>query len=84
MKFEPFPERLCRLMDERGLVQKEFAKLTRLSEGAIGFYRRGGHFPGYWALIEMAKVLDVSLNYLMLGDDYEKSCRVAACDTADS
>jgi transcriptional regulator with XRE-family HTH domain len=66
--FETFGERLKRLRLERDLMSKDLAAQARLSRSAIVSYERGRVTPGYWGLIELAKVLDVPIAYLMLGD----------------
>jgi transcriptional regulator with XRE-family HTH domain len=70
--FETFGARLKRLRVERGLSYRDFAKHVRIANATISLYQNGGRAPGYWVLCEMAKVLDVSLDYLMLGREYEK------------
>jgi transcriptional regulator with XRE-family HTH domain len=70
--FETFGQRLRRLRLERGFSYRDFAKRVRIADSTISLYQNGSRYPGFWVLCEMAKVLDVPLDYLMLGKEYEK------------
>jgi transcriptional regulator with XRE-family HTH domain len=73
--FETFGQRLRRLRLERGWQIAELGKKARISAHQISEYERGKHFPNFWKLIEVAHALDVSLDYLCLGDQNEKVTR---------
>jgi ribosome-binding protein aMBF1 (putative translation factor) len=66
---ETFGERLARLREERGWDRRELDKRIKAAEGVSRTYEVGRSFPGYWNLLELAKQLDVSLNYLCLGEE---------------
>jgi len=68
--FETFGARLYRLRMERDMNQRMLATRIGAHPSAIGYYEKGKQHPGYWALVEMAHVLNVSLDYLMLGEEY--------------
>lgn len=70
--FETFGARLKRLRVERGISYREFGKRIASAASTVALYQNGERTPGYWVLCEMAKVLDVSLDYLMVGREYEK------------
>jgi hypothetical protein len=41
----------------------------KAARGLTGAYELGRCVPGYWNILELAKQLDVSLNYLCLGEE---------------
>ena len=61
---ETFGNRLTRLREGKGWTVKEMADKTRASEWSIRLYENGKQAPGFWILLEIAKQLDVSLDYL--------------------
>jgi transcriptional regulator with XRE-family HTH domain len=75
LNFETFGQRLRRLRLERGWKIVELGKKARISAHQISEYERGKHFPNFWKLVEVANALDVSLDYLCLGDENEKTTR---------
>jgi len=68
--FETFGARLYRLRMERDMNQRMLAIKIGAHPSATGYYEKGKQHPGYWALVEMAHVLNVSLDYLMLGEEH--------------
>jgi transcriptional regulator with XRE-family HTH domain len=82
--FETFGQRLRRLRLERGWQIVELGKKARISAHQISEYERGKHFPNFWKLVEVANALDVSLDYLYLGDLNEKATRSACADVPAS
>ncbi len=64
MKFETFGDRLKTLRLEKGWLIKELSDRSRISRTTVGQYERGELHPGYWNLLELAKVLDAPLDYL--------------------
>ena len=57
------------LRKEKDWTVKEMADRVRANEWSIRLYERGRQVPGFWILIEIAKQLDVSLDYLCLGEE---------------
>ena len=80
---ETFGERLRRVRQERGWLQRELAEKTRMCQALISEYERNTKFPNYWHFVELAVRLDVSLDYLA-GLDYEtaRARDRAAADSA--
>jgi transcriptional regulator with XRE-family HTH domain len=66
---EKFGDRLARLREERGWSTLDMDHRLKFARGLTRMYERGDHFPGYWKLLEIAKHLDVSLDYLCLGEE---------------
>lgn len=54
---------------KRGLTMKALGKMVGLSEGAISQYETGKRQPPYDTLFDIAKVLNVSVNYLLTGEE---------------
>lgn len=60
-----FGKRLKKLLKDKGLSQKELAKMVFLSEPAISGYIKGTSMPDYHILISIAKCFNVSVDYLL-------------------
>jgi transcriptional regulator with XRE-family HTH domain len=65
-----FASVLRRLLDARFKNnRKEFAQAIHISESALSQYVRGKATPGLAMLVSIARELDVSLDYLVFGDE---------------
>ena len=64
-----FPERLVSLRKKRGLNQKEFSQLLGMHVTQVRRYEKGTSQPTLDVLIKMAKVLSVSADALLFGDN---------------
>src|SRR5438445_9781710 len=62
-----FGERLKALREKAGLTQRELARLASIEPMQISRYERGVGYPAVETLIALARVLDVGLDYLLLG-----------------
>ena len=60
-----FSERLSRLISESGMTQDEFAKAAHITKGAVSRYVNGKSIPSARAIINMARVLRVSIERLI-------------------
>lgn len=60
-----FSELLKTLRTDRGLTQGQLAKEVGVSSGNIGDWEIGRSKPGYNALAALARVFDVSADYLL-------------------
>ena len=83
-KFESFGVRLTRLRKERGWSQRELVKRSKISAFQIGKYEKEKTLPAYWTLLELARALDVTLDYLMLGDKDETVQRLHVLQSDES
>lgn len=82
--------RIAVLRRSAKLSQAELAKILKISPSAVGMYEQGRREPALEVLVEMAKLFNVSLDFLVLGKvtcDQERSQinqllmeRVAASD----
>ena len=61
----PFPERLRRLRESRGLTQRELAEAIGVSRQAIGLYEAGEREPDLSTLQKLARALGTSMSYLV-------------------
>lgn len=59
--------RIAALRQEKGMSQAQLAKQLHISPSAVGMYEQGRREPSVDTLITMAKVFDVSLDYLLSG-----------------
>ncbi|MDO5548244.1 MAG: helix-turn-helix transcriptional regulator [Eubacteriales bacterium] len=60
-----FAERLHSIRLARGLKQKEVAAAIGISESNCSMYEHGTREPGLSKLVDLARVLDVSTDYLL-------------------
>ena len=59
--------RIAALRRASGWNQAELAKQLRISPSAVGMYEQGRREPSAQMLVQMAKVLGVSVDYLLTG-----------------
>jgi len=64
MSSETFGKRLTKLRKRLKLSQEELAQRARVSARSIWNYESDQKLPHYWQLIELAKQLNTSLDYL--------------------
>lgn len=60
-----FCERLKYLRKEKGIGQTELAELCEVSKGIISLWENGLREPTMGNLIKLAKIFDVSVDYLV-------------------
>lgn len=63
--------RIAALRRKAGLSQAELARRLRISPSAVGMYEQGRREPAVEVLLAMAKIFDVSLDYLLTGSEQE-------------
>lgn len=67
---EVFIERLRALRKERDLTQPELANLLGKTKGAVGHWEAGNREPGLGMVYEMAKLFNVSVDYMLGTSDF--------------
>ena len=60
-----FGEILAELRKDRGLKQKELAKIMHVSTSTISNYEIGAHYPDIEKLMELADYFGVTTDYLL-------------------
>ena len=63
-------DRLSSLRRSRNLSQAQLAKKLNLSPSAVGMYEQGRRVPDLATLTAMARLFDVSLDYLVTGKEH--------------
>lgn len=63
-----FAENLKSLRKERHISQEELAEIMGVSRQAVSKWEQGGGYPEMEKLLVLFKGLNVSLDYLMLGE----------------
>lgn len=61
-------KRIAKLLIDKNMTQRKLAELTGVTEGAMSKYIKGGREPRLMTLCRMAKILGVSMEYLLIGD----------------
>lgn len=64
-----FPERLRMLRDDKGFTQKDLAEALNITVSTISHYENGTREPSIEILIQMSKILGVSVDYLVGSTD---------------
>lgn len=60
-----FGELLSELRQDRGMTQKELAKILYVSDGTISNYENSVHYPDVEKLIDIANFFGVTTDYLL-------------------
>lgn len=66
-------ERYCMLRDERGLKDATVASIANIGKSTFSDWKSGRSIPKNEKLVKIANALEVSLDFLMTGE--EKECR---------
>ena len=64
-----FGKRLKQLRKQKRWTQKELAAMVNIGFSQLNKYECGLHIPPAEKLIELARLLDTSVDYLLSGDD---------------
>ena len=67
------PCRITQLRRSIGMNQFQLAQKLHLSPSTIGMYEQGRRTPSIDILIQMAKIFNVSLDYLITGAEFAAS-----------
>ena len=62
--------RIVCLRKNNGLNQLQLAQKLHISPSTIGMYEQGRRMPSIDILVKMAKVFNVSLDYIITGSEY--------------
>ena len=63
--------RIKYLRQQRGITQKQLAQAISVAPSTVGQYEQGSREPKMDILICIAKALNVSLDYLLTGEEYK-------------
>lgn len=61
-------KRIRRLLIDKGLMQKELAQMVGVTQSAMSHYVKGDRMPNVMTFGKIARVLGVSMEYLLIGD----------------
>jgi len=64
-KLNPFSQRLRQLREEKGLLQKDVAKILGITPSAYGYYEQGKREPSMEVLKKLSDFFNVSIDYLL-------------------
>ncbi len=67
-----FGERLKHLRNQKGWTQKELASKVEIGFSQFNKYEMGLHIPSLEKLIQLAELLDSTLDYLLTGDSNDQ------------
>lgn len=66
---ESVMERIMRLIEEKSMKDKTFCELTGIAQSTYGNWKTRGTEPNLKYIPDIAKVLGVSVNYLLTGKE---------------
>ncbi|MDE6662002.1 MAG: helix-turn-helix domain-containing protein [Lachnospiraceae bacterium] len=72
-----FHKRLREMRNKKGLTQQKMSDLLNIALITYQKYEQGVRNPSFDCLIQIADILDVSIDYLFGRDDYLKSLGVS-------
>ena len=80
------PCRIALLRKTIGMNQLQLAQKLHVSASAIGMYEQGRRTPSIEILIQMSRIFNVSLDYLITGEEFTPSTENSkiACACAPS
>ncbi|WP_043883799.1 helix-turn-helix domain-containing protein [Caldanaerobacter subterraneus] len=64
-QFYEFSQRLRQLREEKGLLQKDVAKILGITPSAYGYYEQGKREPSMEVLKKLSDFFNVSIDYLL-------------------
>lgn len=68
------PCRIACLRRSIGMNQLQLARKLHLSPSTIGMYEQGRRTPNVEVLVQMSRIFSVSLDYLVTGSEFTRSC----------
>ena len=63
---------LKNIRKKRNLNQQKVAMDLNISREALSYYENGKREPSLTLLVEMSKYFNVSINYLITGEEFQK------------
>jgi transcriptional regulator with XRE-family HTH domain len=75
-----FATRLRKLRDARGLTQRQLAERIQIEVAQVTRYERGQFLPNAETLVSLARVLQVGLDLLLLGEAQPEAGRLPITD----
>lgn len=73
--------RITQLRQSSGMSQLQLAEQLHLSPSAVGMYEQGRRTPNIDVLIQMSKLFNVSLDYLLTGAEFAPSGKSGDANT---
>lgn len=77
---ESFYERLRRIMDSKGITPYRVAKDIGIDQSNFTRWSRGEYVPGYKTIKLLSDYLDVSTDYLLVGEQGEETTHLVRGD----
>ncbi len=71
----PLAERIKDLRKERGWKQSDLSEKTGIDRNMISYYENGKYLPSADALLKIAEIFDISIDYLLIEDMPRKPLR---------
>ena len=65
--------RIKELRIEKGILQSDLAKRLKMGQATVSNWETGRHEPDQNALLEMSKIFDASIDYILGNSDIKKS-----------
>lgn len=72
--------RITYLRKSKGLSQSQLASELSISASAVGMYEQGRRVPDIDMLVKLADLFDVSLDYLITGEEHQHRNNPKHCE----
>ena len=72
-----FADRIAKLRVAKGLSQHQLSQMLGVKRSVVSYYESGDRLPSYDVLIEMSRVFNVSMDYLLKGKDASRVIQVS-------
>lgn len=66
-------DQIIKLRKKAGLSQSQLARALHIRPSTMGMYEQGRRIPNLDTIIAMARLFDVSLDYLITGAEYSSA-----------
>lgn len=69
----------CRIAQLRrcaGLSQSQLAQQLHITPSALGMYEQGRRTPSLEILVQLSRIFDVSLDYLIIGSEFTPNSKI--------
>lgn len=76
-------EKLKALRTAKKMSQKELAERIGIAKSVISFYESGDRSPSYDVLIKIARIFNVTTDYLLLDGERERTVNVSGLSEED-
>lgn len=76
-------ERIKQLREKQGYTQTELAKMLGVTRSCVNAWEMGISVPSTQSLVQLSQIFDISVDYLLLGQNAVSAIRTDGLSDAD-